>query len=151
MIKVYFDWNVMAQMKNGLHPELKEIVLNNDKFLKPYSTSHISDIFSSFKEDEEQSRRINEDLDFISTLTNNHFLFNNGKDIELKDASPKEYYQQKVEEKDLFNDLSIDGLFKNFDNELIQKLIAPFLKVVKRIPLDSSFEKHLKIQKAPKF
>ncbi|MBK7882468.1 MAG: hypothetical protein IPJ81_00485 [Chitinophagaceae bacterium] len=81
MIKVYFDWNVMAQMKNGLHPELKEIAFQNDNLFKPYSTSHISDIFSSFKENDEQSELINKDLDFISSFTHDTFLFNNGKDI----------------------------------------------------------------------
>ena len=34
--------------------ELRKMVLTNDKFLKSYSTSHISDIFSSFKENNEQ-------------------------------------------------------------------------------------------------
>jgi len=34
MVKVYFDWNAMAQMKNELHSELKEIVFDNDKFFQ---------------------------------------------------------------------------------------------------------------------
>jgi hypothetical protein len=141
MIKVYFDWNVMAQMKNGLHPELKEIAFQNDNLFKPYSTSHISDIFSSFKENDEQSELINKDLDFISSLTHDTFLFNNGKDIIIDFAPPKEYYSQLVEEKDQFKDISIDGLFKHLeDDELTRDLVNPYLNLLKSIPLDDIFK-----------
>jgi hypothetical protein len=54
MVKVYLDWNVVSQMKNGSHPKLKEIVFNNDKLFIPFSTSHIGDIFSSYNITEEQ-------------------------------------------------------------------------------------------------
>lgn len=50
MIKTYFDWNVLSQIKNGDHSVLKEIIFDNDKMFIPFSTSHIGDIFSSFKE-----------------------------------------------------------------------------------------------------
>jgi hypothetical protein len=141
MIKVYFDWNVMAQMKNGLHPELKEIAFQNDNLFKPYSTSHISDIFSSFKENDEQSELINKDLDFISTFTHDTFLFNNGKDIIIDFAPPKEYYAQLVEKKDQFKDISIDGLFKHLeDDELTKDLVKPYLNLLKAIPLDDIFK-----------
>ena len=141
MIKVYFDWNVMAQMKDGLHPELKEIVFQNDNLFKPYSTSHINDIFSSFKENNEQAELINKDLEFISSLTHDTFLFNNGKDIIIDFASPKEYYSQLVEEKDQFKDISIEGLFKHLeDDELTRDLVKPYLNLLKAIPLDDIFK-----------
>lgn len=141
MVKVYFDWNVMAQMKNGQHPELKEIVLDNNKFFKPYSTSHISDIFSSFKETNEQTELINADLEFISRLTKDTFLFNDGENVIIDFASPKEYYNQKVEEKDQFTDISIDGLFKHFENdELTKGLVTPYLNLLKKTPLDNLFK-----------
>ncbi len=141
MIKIYFDWNVMSQMKNGRHCELKEIVFDNDNFFKPYSTSHISDILSSFKDNEEQSRLINEDLAFISEMTNDTFIFNDGKDIIVDFAAPKEYYNQKVDEKDKFEDISIDGLLKHFeDNELTRDLIKPLFDLLKEISLDDVFK-----------
>lgn len=141
MVKVYFDWNVMAQMKNGFHSELKEIVFDNDKFFKPYSTSHISDIFASFKETTQQTELINEDLEFVSKFTKDTFLFNDGKNIIIEFASPKEYYNQKVEEKDQFKDISIDGLFKHFENdELTKNLVTPYLNLLKEIPLDNVFK-----------
>jgi hypothetical protein len=141
MIKVYFDWNVMAQMKNGLHNELQEIALNSNKFFKPYSTSHISDIFSSFKENDENSKLINADLGFISKLTNDTFLFNNGKDIVIDFAHPKEYYNQLVEQRNQFKDISIDGLFKHLgEDELTRDLVKPLLNLLKEIPLDNVFK-----------
>ncbi len=141
MIKIYFDWNVMAQMKDGMHPELRDIVFQNDNLFIPYSTSHISDIFSSFKENAEQAELINKDLTFISTLTNDTFLFDNGKDIIIDFASPKEYYNQLVEEKDQFKDISIDGLFKHLeDDELTRDLVKPYLNLLISIPLDDIFK-----------
>lgn len=141
MIKVYFDWNVIAQMKNGLHPELKEIAFQNDNLFKPYSTSHISDIFSSFNEYDLQNELINKDLNFISELTNDIFLFNNGKDIIIDFAPPREYFTQLVEEKDQFKDISIDGLFKYLeDDELTKGLIKPYLNQLKSIQLDDIFK-----------
>ena len=148
MIKAYFDWNVMAQMKNGLHKELLEIVFNNGKLFIPYSTSHIGDIFASFKENNEQAELINKDLEFISKLTKNTFLFNTGTDVIIDFAHPKDYYDQKVEEKDHFKDLSIDGLFRHFEeDELTRDLVKPYLNLLKNIPLDSvfkdAFENHI--------
>src|SRR5258705_9152592 len=115
MIKVYIDWNVMSQMKNGNHKDLYQI-LASEKFFIPYSTSHIGDIFSSYKETEEQNNYINSDLDFISTLTRNTCLFNDGKNILMDFSSPHDLFQQKVEQRDLFQDISIQGLSKIFDD-----------------------------------
>ena len=141
MIKVYLDWNVMAQIKDGNHQELKDILIDNKKLLKPYSTSHISDILSSFKDDEKQKVLINEDLEFISKLTNNAFLFNDGKNIILDFALPKEYYQQRLDERDFYKDISIDGLFGRYENdELLGGLMKPYLNLLKQLPLDNIFK-----------
>lgn len=141
MIKVYFDWNVMAQMKDGLHPELKKIAFHNDNLFIPYSTSHISDIFSSFKENKEQAELINKDLAFISNLTHDVFLFNNGNDIIIDFAPPNEYFTQLVNEQDQFKDISIGGLLKHFENdESTRDLVEPYLNLLKSIPLDDVFK-----------
>ena len=145
MIKVYLDWNVMSQMKNGHHNELKEILLNNPNFLLPFSTSHISDIFSSYKNTPEQISIINDDLDFISNLTNELCFYNNGKRIIIDYYSPKELFQQNVDEKDQFNDLSIDGL-KNLigEDELTKNLVGPLFDLLKTIPIEQSLKSAFK-------
>jgi hypothetical protein len=149
MIKVYFDWNVMAQMKDGLHKELREIAFNNDNLFIPYSTSHISDIFSSFKENNEHAELINRDLEFISKLTNDTFLFNTGKEVIIDFAPPIEYYNQLVDQKDEFKDISFDGLFKHLeDDELTRGLVKPYLNLLKSIPLDDVFKETFENQES---
>jgi hypothetical protein len=66
MINVYIDWNVMSGMKNNHFPELLNILTNKDKFLLLYSTSHIGDINASISDEEQQQKRIREDLDLNS-------------------------------------------------------------------------------------
>ncbi|WP_141878134.1 hypothetical protein [Gramella sp. Hel_I_59] len=142
MIKIYLDWNVLSQMKNGQHTELKEILENDNLFLKFYSTSHITDIYSSFKETDEQRKLIDSDLDFISQITKNKCLYNStdGKVI-AGDYDPKELFQERVEQKDLFNDISIDGLSELFNSsEVGKELGIPIMESLKNIPLDPSFK-----------
>lgn len=141
MIKIYFDWNVLSQMKNGKHTELKELVLNNENLLIPFSTSHINDISSSFKKTPKQQEYINSDLEFISSITNEYCLFNNGKGIVLDHYPPKELFEQNISDKNTLNDISIDGLLKNFeDDELTKSLIKPMFDLLKSIPIEESFK-----------
>ena len=125
----------MSQMKNGSHKDLYQLI-TNEKFFIPYSTSHIGDIFSSYKETEEQNNYINSDLDFISTLTRNTCLFNDGKNILMDFSSPHDLFQQRVEQRDLFQDISIQGLSKIFDdNETTKGLGKIFIDQLKSISL----------------
>lgn len=51
MIRVYLDWNVYSRIENSNvepYPELRNILLNNNKFIFPYSTAHIIDIHESY-------------------------------------------------------------------------------------------------------
>ena len=142
MIKVYLDWNVMAQMKDGHHQELKDILSDDKKFFKPYSTSHVSDILSGFKKgDEQQNERIDRDLGFISEFTNNYFLSNNGKEIMLDFAHPKIYYNQRVNEIEVFGNLSFDNLFNSFDTtEQLGALLKSYSELIKQTPLNDALK-----------
>jgi hypothetical protein len=142
MIKIYFDWNVLSQMKNGMHSDLNEIILNNNNLLIPFSTCHISDISSSFKDTLEQKKYIKSDLEYISTVTKEYCLFNNGKEIILDFYNPKELFEESKADKDKFNDISINGIMKNFkgDDELT-RVVKPIFDLIRSIPLDDSFKK----------
>src|SRR5690554_2645916 len=51
MIRVYLDWNVYSRIKTSnkdFYPELREILLGNDKFCFPFSTIHLTDIYESY-------------------------------------------------------------------------------------------------------
>ena len=141
MIKIYLDWNVMAQMKDGYQDDLLKILANNDRFFIPYSTSHIGDILSSFSDDDEQQKRIEKDLEFISSLTNNLCLSNNGEQILLNESNPKELYQQRIDDKDFMKDFSLDTLEDIFsDNDLTKGIGKALVSLLKSIPLDKAFK-----------
>lgn len=141
MIKIYLDWNVMVQMKGGSQTDLLKALSNKDKFLIPYSTSHIGDILSSYSEETEQKKRIEKDLDFISSLTNNLCLSNTGKKVILDNSDPKELFQQRVDDKDFMNDFSLDTFEEIFsENELTKNIGKTLVSLLKSIPLDSVFK-----------
>jgi len=146
MIKIYIDWNVMSQMKNGNHNDLQAILTNNKKLFIPYSTSHIGDIFSSFKDTEKQKKYIADDLKFISEFTNDACLFNTGKNIVMEFRSPQELFQEEVEENPLLQDISLTGLIKAFEHDKETGHLGVLLmEKLRNIPLDyalkDAFEK----------
>lgn len=141
MIKVYLDWNVMAQMKGGYQNDLLKVLSNKDKFFIPYSTSHIGDILSSYSEDIEQKKRIEKDLEFISTITDNLCLSNNGKQVILDKSDPKALFQQRVDDKGFMTNFSLDALGEMFsDNELTKGIGKTLVSLLKTIPLDGAFK-----------
>lgn len=48
----------MSDMKNNYFQALNNIILNRNKFLLLYSTSHIGDIFASIKNHSEKEQKI---------------------------------------------------------------------------------------------
>lgn len=137
MIKVYLDWNIFAQMKGGYQNDLLNILSNKDRFFIPFSTSHIGDILSSYSEDSEQKERIDNDLEFITNITDNHCLSNNGKDIIINQSDPKLLFQDRVENKDFMANFSLDTLEKTFsENELTKEIGKRFITLLKSISLD---------------
>jgi len=140
MIKVYLDWNVISQMKNGNHPELNNIIFENPKLLIPYSTSHVGDIFSSFNETDKQQEIIQLDLEYLSKLTKDHCISNNGKEVILDFTTPFELFQQRVELKDTFKDISLDGLSEMFSQDESTKEIGEtYINSLKSISLGEDF------------
>jgi hypothetical protein len=145
MIKVYFDWNVLSQIKNGAHSELKEILQNHENLFILFSSSHITDISSSFSENQKQKELIDSDLEFISELTDNYCLYNNGKGIACEQFPPKELFEQTIESKDSFRDLSIEGLMKTIEgDESTNKFVKPLFDLLKNLPLDDSLKEAFK-------
>ena len=88
MIKVYLDWNVMSGMKNNHFQELNDIILNREKFLLLYSTSHIGDIFESINKYDPELFVWLGDATYIDDLVLNLFLG-------FKPVFNREYSQMK--------------------------------------------------------
>ncbi|OUD37849.1 hypothetical protein, partial [Flavobacterium psychrophilum] len=142
MIKVYLDWNVMSGMKNNHFQELNDIILNRDKFLLLYSTSHIGDIFASIKNhSEEEQKLVREDLDYITNLTNDLCLVNNSKEVTLSTYQPGELLDDRIREAPLFQDFSIDSLFSSIeeDNPMFG-LVNTMKEMLSSLPLDIAFK-----------
>lgn len=146
MIKVYLDWNVMSGMKNNHFPELNDIILNKDKFLLLYSTSHIGDIFASIKNhSEEEQKLIQEDLDYITKLTDDLCLVNNSKEVTLNTYEPGELLDDRIREAPLFEDLSLDNLFSSIDvDDPMFGIVNSMKNMIASIPLDLAFKEAFK-------
>ncbi|MEO6850870.1 MAG: hypothetical protein ABI203_10080 [Mucilaginibacter sp.] len=95
MIRLYLDWNVMAQMKNGQHSELFEIISNEYKFIKIFSTAHIGDIHAGYSGTVENEQQIKSDLEFLSQITDDLCIYNNGKNIAIEPYSPFSLFEQQ--------------------------------------------------------
>mgnify|MGYP005812420405 CR=1 FL=1 len=128
-------------MKAGDHQQLKELLRQPDRVVTLFSTSHIGDLLSSYKEDPEQLKIIEEDLEFISSLTNNCCLSNDGKEIRLSYDDPKRLFDQRVEDRYLFENFSLDKLQEFFEGDpLTASLGKTFVKLIKSMPLDKGFK-----------
>ena len=142
MIFVYLDWNVISQIKNGLHGDLYNILMQPARFVLPYSTSHIGDIFASYREDKAQIDIINNDAEFLTEISRNYCLSTNKNKVDLGYFEPKELIEQRISDKDFLKDLSIDKLLGDFDGDEITGNAFSLLKnLLKSIPLDNEFRK----------
>jgi hypothetical protein len=139
MISIYLDWNVIIQMKNNFHPGLKTI-LDSKRFFIPYSASHIGDMLSGFNNVPEQQGLIDQDLKILSELTENNYLSNDGKEIKLIYSEPRELFDDRLSEKDLFQNFSLDKIEEMFEEEeTIKALVKQSLDSIRNIPLDKVF------------
>lgn len=142
MIKVYLDWNVISGMKNNHFPELSNIIVNKEKFLLLYSTSHIGDIFSSIKNhSEDEQKLVREDLEFITQLTDDLCLVNNSEKVVLSKYEPGELLDDRIREAPIFEDFSLDNLFKSMEgDEVMGGLVNSLKSIIASIPLENAFK-----------
>lgn len=139
MITVYLDWNIISQLKNNYHPVLADLISQTNRFLIPYSTSHIGDILASYKEEKEQLKLIDEDLDLLTDITRNYSLSNNGKAITLTISDPKELFKDRVEQRDILNNFSQEKVAELLKNtEGLESLDISFIELLKNLPLDKN-------------
>jgi hypothetical protein len=131
MIRLYLDWNVLAQMKNGHHQELLDIIGNGDKFIKLFSTAHIGDIHAGYSGTLENEQQILSDLEFLSQMTGDLCIYNNGKDITIEPYSPFSLFEQQKVPLPQAKPFDLDELADNPDlvskaDEYNQLLDRPF-------------------------
>lgn len=148
MIKVYLDWNVMSGMKNNHFQDFTDIISNREKFLLLYSTSHIGDILASIKKHSaEEQELVREDLEYITSLTDNLCMANDSKDVTLGICDPGELLDDRIREAPLFQNLSLDSLFDSIEVEAdnpMSGLVNAMKNMIASIPLDNVFKEAFK-------
>ena len=139
-MKLYIDWNVLNGIKNGRFEELEKIIRQSEKFIIIYSTSHISDIASSYSDDKVNTE-IQSDLEFLSEITQDLCIFNNGKDIVIQHNEPLHLFENELDSKNLMDDFSFDKIFSSISNDdKDAELIDPIKTSLKSIPLNNIFK-----------
>lgn len=145
MVKVYLDWNVMSGMKNNKLPELDVLIADSKKFLLPFSTAHIGDIYSSYDESLEQKRRIEQDLEYISTLSNNLCIYVDGgiKDVLTQHYDPKDLFEQRIDSGNLLAINPFENILQNLsDDETLEKEAKNALDRFNNISLEGLIDLH---------
>jgi hypothetical protein len=134
------DWNVMSQMKAGRHRELAEIMANDEKFFKLYSTSHIGDIAAS-SQDEHNKENIESDLDYIAKVTGNYCVYNIGKEVLIEKRMPRDLYNERNELGGIFDILDTDVPDEDLDPDdlEVRTMLRPFLELLKKQQSDEVF------------
>lgn len=102
MIRLYFDWNVLVQLKSGLLPELESILSNNKhRFHIFYSTAHIGDIYKGYDPAKGITDEIRSDLDFIKEITGNLCFIPSPKGVIPDEWEPLELFEDRIESENL--------------------------------------------------
>lgn len=145
MIRLYLDWNVFNQMKNNSHSELRTILESDQRFIKYYSTAHIGDIYSSYSEDENQQKLINEDLRFITRITDNNCIYNGKENQAIFDVRfPHDLLEDRVESEKLIKNFNFDSFSHFFDEIEINDIWKKDLQQLKDLPTGLDFSNETK-------
>lgn len=143
MFKIYLDWNVMSQLKQGNHVELLDMLSNKELYQIVYSTSHISDILVSYDGTEKQNHYIHKDLDYIEKLTGGICIYNQNANIVIGYNNPKAMFEYRIETKmSSFEGDYFDKLLKDAEpgsehyEAIIQWRDSPIPKVISDALID---------------
>ena len=143
MIKLYVDWNVMSQMRSGYHQELLEIISNKNKFFIIFSTSHISDIAASDQKTTNYDNIV-KDLKFISKITDDYCVFNDGKNIIIDKYPACELYNNRTDLKSILSHFDFITPLENYrtdESANFFEALKPSIEVLQGLPIDDVFRK----------
>ncbi|MGN8059707.1 hypothetical protein ACTJKN_25750 [Pedobacter sp. 22163] len=132
----------MSQLKAGKHCEFAEIISDDQKFLKLFSTSHIGDIAAS-DQSEHNRANIESDLEFIQEITNGWCVYISSNKAVFEKRSALELYDDRTELKDIQKVFEPGGLKKmledlDLDDQTTEK-ITPFIQALENLPTAEVF------------
>jgi hypothetical protein len=115
MIRVYLDWNVFSRLEHNdeVYKRLTTILVDDSKYLIPYSPAHLKDLYRSYKK--VGMSGIEDHLDKIQRFSKSLFIVYITKQIlEFQYLSSKESMSQHVEAYDEHTDFdyNIDTLIE---------------------------------------
>ena len=152
MIRLYLDWNILNQMKNGYFSDLYNILKFDNRFIIFYSTAHIDDIFASYSEKKEQQVVINADLQFISDFSKNNCILKTKESAVYFDIiSPHKLFENRIESEEIIKNFSIDNLAKSFDNTEFKELAEQAINLLKYIPININLTNALNDSQTSKY
>ena len=120
---MYLDWGVLSQIKRGNHNGILNL-LNDNRFIVPFSPAHIADLLSGYDGKPNTKNLINDDLKFISEITDGRFLSTSNREYILENCDPFEVFEDQLKSKkslqfsapkDWLNDFK--ELLKEFDTQ----------------------------------
>lgn len=121
MIRVYLDWNIISYLKTYKTEKEPFISLNStlihnrNNILTPYSSAHLSDLITSYKQSENGKLQTLEDLKYLETLTDNYCILYNYKTQETyPDKTDIEDYFFEILRSDEFLKGNFEDLFSSF-------------------------------------
>ncbi|MFV0482003.1 MAG: hypothetical protein ACK5LP_08460 [Campylobacteraceae bacterium] len=127
MIRVYCDTNIISQMKNGFANDLKNILLNENKFTIFYSQAHVNDVKYAYFDGKTDDSLLMSDFDFISTLTNNMCIyFGVNGSIRINKIHPNDFLKDDIE----YSDFSSNLINNNILEHDIFKVVSDFISTI---------------------
>lgn len=141
MIKIYLDWNIISGLKQGYFPELKKRLESNNKFVIPYSISHIGDILGNESKNPLEDEFIKSDLEYLSEISNGICLSYSKGETRVGKNDPFALFKERIESNKLVENLSIDNLFRQFeDDPKVGGIMKSLKQLLSSIPLGKEFE-----------
>ncbi len=144
MIRVYFDWCILTELKKGENalPEFQNIISilrkNRNDITVPYSFAHISDLIRGYKKSDKGKKFTDIDLEYLSQVTRNHCLFmdTNSQKVLPGIHDPGKYFEELLSTDKIWEDLQkMDWFGNDCDTEEFQLVLTSLKDASNSIPL----------------
>ncbi len=133
MIRIYFDWNVISNLKRPEYENLKKIITENENcFQFLYSPAHFKDLMKSYNSENEY---FFQDLETLNNLTKTHLIRWEDNQIKPKSATPKEYFESIKNKKteNISSLMDIEKIYAELDEFSEEDGIPKFGNLMKSI------------------
>jgi len=121
MIRVYFDWNIITELKKpdgGKHAGIKGLIeKHRAALLTPFSNYHVEDLIKNNKTKERLDTFVKRDLEYLEELSQNHFLGEDAKgNVLAQIGSPLKFLDTIEEDEACIEELlDMENILSSFD------------------------------------